>query len=307
MDKPHLVLGTVGFGLDGYSIPNTGKLKPSKNEVFAILQYAVDNGIRYIDTANDYGNAEDLIGEFGANNFLVTSKLKSKYMGSLNKKSLQNTIEKECVKDLNRLKVDSLYGYYLHTYRFNSSIYLYNDDVLDALYRCKDIGLIQNVGVSIYTAADALYAAQNSLDIIQVPYNILDQRLHYNSFFDVAKKNKVKVFGRSPFLKGILTMSQRKIPEYLKNVIPYLRKIDEVCGKNRIKTALFFSLSNETLDGVVFGVDNLIQFKEDVNIYNTFLVNKNEYKRLRHIPKDINDYIITPSIWGGEEWIKSLP
>ena len=57
-----LILGTVQFGLN-YGINNT-KGKPEKKTVFEILSSAYENGIKYLDTAELYGDAHDLIGEF---------------------------------------------------------------------------------------------------------------------------------------------------------------------------------------------------------------------------------------------------
>ena len=52
-----LCLGSAQFGLD-YGITNK-KGKLDFNEVKEILGFAEDCGINYIDTAQDYGNAEN--------------------------------------------------------------------------------------------------------------------------------------------------------------------------------------------------------------------------------------------------------
>ena len=57
--KPSLSLGTAQFGLS-YGITNT-KGKISSHEAKSIFQFASSNGVEYIDTAQSYGNAEDVI------------------------------------------------------------------------------------------------------------------------------------------------------------------------------------------------------------------------------------------------------
>jgi aryl-alcohol dehydrogenase-like predicted oxidoreductase len=57
-----LILGTVQFGLD-YGI-NNAQGKPHQEEVNNILNSAWQQGIRTLDTAYAYGNAEELIGQF---------------------------------------------------------------------------------------------------------------------------------------------------------------------------------------------------------------------------------------------------
>ena len=54
-------MGTVQLGLD-YGINK--KKKPSKEESIKILECAYNNGIKIFDTAQAYGTAEEIIGEF---------------------------------------------------------------------------------------------------------------------------------------------------------------------------------------------------------------------------------------------------
>ena len=56
-----LCLGTVQFGMD-YGI--RGQKQPSVEQAVEMLDYATQNGINTIDTANAYGTAEDVVGTF---------------------------------------------------------------------------------------------------------------------------------------------------------------------------------------------------------------------------------------------------
>mgnify|MGYP001580093586 CR=1 FL=1 len=67
-----LILGTVQFGLK-YGINNTTG-KPSNDEVLSLLKVAYNSGIRVLDTAEAYGNAHQLIGNY--HNIRDNSKLK---------------------------------------------------------------------------------------------------------------------------------------------------------------------------------------------------------------------------------------
>ena len=51
-----LCLGTVQFGMK-YGI-NNRQGQPSMNDSVEMIKYAVDNGVKYIDTARAYGDAE---------------------------------------------------------------------------------------------------------------------------------------------------------------------------------------------------------------------------------------------------------
>ena len=70
-----LVLGTVQFGLN-YGIANTvGQVTVA--EVRNILQVAEEAGIDTLDTAVNYGNSEQVLGEVGVKNFKVITKIPS--------------------------------------------------------------------------------------------------------------------------------------------------------------------------------------------------------------------------------------
>ena len=66
LDK--LILGGVQFGLD-YGINNSSG-KPTFKQVKKIVSQAVANGVKYIDTARDYGDSEEVLGK------VLNSKLK---------------------------------------------------------------------------------------------------------------------------------------------------------------------------------------------------------------------------------------
>ena len=54
-----IILGTVQFGFDYGINNNTGK--PNQNEVKSIFDYAYNNNINFLDTAEAYGNFHDVI------------------------------------------------------------------------------------------------------------------------------------------------------------------------------------------------------------------------------------------------------
>ena len=65
-----LILGTVQFGLDYGVNNNIGK--PTIKNIYKILDYAYENDIKTLDTAESYGNAHQIIA-----NYLKTNKTKN--------------------------------------------------------------------------------------------------------------------------------------------------------------------------------------------------------------------------------------
>ncbi len=133
-----------------------------------MLDYALGNGIGVIDTAAAYGEAEQLLGSYikkrgYGQRVKIISKLKPNIIeeGSNTKK----VVAGECKSSLERLSIDCLDGYMLHTPE-----YIYNEDIVSALMGLKKDGYVKNIGVSIYGLEEG-YAAINTgvMDYIQLP------------------------------------------------------------------------------------------------------------------------------------------
>jgi len=299
----HLTLGTVQFGLK-YGINNKSG-KPSLERSLEMLELAYQLGISTFDTAFAYGDGEEILGRFIEKNGLkkkarVISKLRPNILDEETRDSKYNIVKWEIEKSLKKLNLDVLEGYLFHT-----PAYIYDDELVEALKRCKEEGLIKNFGVSIYEEKDALYAAQHvSVDYIQIPYSIFDQRLDKTDFFTYAAKNNVKVFARSAFLQGLILMESSEIPDHLSVAKKYLDQFDSIIKKHnysRLEAAFLFSLCHKGIDCVVFGVDTADQLKQDFDIAN---MNQKDFseclRELRNNFFNIEKSIIFPSLWKKE-------
>lgn len=293
-----LVLGTVQFGLN-YGINNQNG-KPTREKSFEMLDFAYRKGIRIFDTAHAYGNAEEILGEFLRSRNLseeieIVTKLKPNVVvesgGEIN-----DIIAINLRESLERLQINHVNGYLLHT-----PGYIREEKIVSTLNDFKRQGLVKNIGVSIYEEADAIYAAKlDEIDYIQVPYSIFDQRLAKTDFFRLARKNGKTVFGRSAFLQGLFFMPEEKIPPHLKKVKIYFRELDKVIAKyslSRQQAALLFSLKNDNIDYVVFGVDNIEQLKEDIDIAERNIGCERCIGELKDKFVNIEKNIIFPSLW----------
>ena len=66
-----LIIGTANFG-QKYGLKNK---KINQKEIFRILNYSHQIGIRTIDTANSYGNSEKILGKTKLKKWKVISKI----------------------------------------------------------------------------------------------------------------------------------------------------------------------------------------------------------------------------------------
>lgn len=292
-----LCLGTVQLGMR-YGVNNAIGRQPTQKESFEILDLALANNIKYLDTAAAYGSAEQILGEYNiaAKNVPITTKLLPNVLDKHPEKKAIDIIEQEVTESLNKLKIKQLDGYLLHTPE-----YFYNKEVMFALQEIKKSGYVQNIGVSIYEEQHAVDVVKSGLcDYIQIPYSIFDQRVNSTDFFAIAKEQGVKVFARSAFLQGLILMQENTIPRQLSMAIDYLKQLDKIIAKynfSRLEAGLLFSYQNENIDKVVFGVETTKQLEEDLQIVKEkrdFSACKEELEySFSGVPKSI----IFPSLW----------
>jgi aryl-alcohol dehydrogenase-like predicted oxidoreductase len=278
-----LILGTVQFGLN-YGINNTNG-KPDKENVFKILSYAYESGIRCLDTAELYGNSHDLIGEFHKLNpskkFNIITKFPHEFDGDITNKI--NTY-------LDQLAVNHLHGILFHSF----GSYIKHRSQLN-----KKINNINSVGVSVYTNKQLEEVIDDtSIDIIQVPFNLFDNINLRGKLLDKARsKNKI-IHTRSAFLQGLFFMNKDNPSEVRSKLDKELDFISRVSLKHSISIgslALNYCLRQPNIDGVLIGVDTLEQLKENIS----FSKNKISHQFINEINtiKIDNIDILNPSLW----------
>lgn len=288
-----LCLGTVQLGMK-YGVKNELGRQPTEEESFAVLRAAKKGGVEFLDTASVYGEAEALLGRFDVVHagFRVISKLRPGLEKATDKRAVLLEIE----ASLHRLKIKQLYGYMLHRAED-----MYNEVVVQGMISAKEQGHTEHIGVSVYEPEDALHIVKSGIwDIIQAPYNVLDQRLDETDFFEIAKKNHVKVFARSAFLQGLLLMDPEYLPPHLQKAGPYIEKFRQIVAENHYtpeEGAMLYSYCHPGIDCVVFGVDTEAQLIRNLKICNEEKSFGDCWKELRGAFMDVPRGIVEPSLW----------
>ena len=210
-----LCLGTAQLGMD-YGVH--GSKQPEYNEIDGILSYAISHGIRVIDVAPVYGEAESVLGHYIKQNLSkdveleIISKLPA---GALAEKPVyewRDTILSAVQKDISSMGVEKLKAYLFH-----KAACIYDDNALRAMEAVVDEGLADMIGVSVYSPDEALHAIGcDPIGIIQVPYNVFDSRRDKCGFFEDAGKAGKTVYARSVLLQGLLTMSPDELPDKMR-------------------------------------------------------------------------------------------
>lgn len=260
-----LILGTVQFGLD-YGINNSIG-KPTNKNIYKILDYAYENGIRTLDTAESYGNAHLIIGNYLKKN----SKKKFKLISKLNSKQILNKgkLKFHIINKLKEFNIEYIHGYMIHDFKN----FIQNEYLLKELESIKREGFINIVGISLYENDEIVNVINNynNFDFIQVPFNLLDNETRRGKVLKLAKKKNIKIFSRSTFLQGLFFKQLNSFPSNLNPLKKYIKKIKNIQASSQTdinSIALNYCLSKKYIDKVLIGVESLSQLKKNLNDIN---------------------------------------
>tara|TARA_Y100000768_G_scaffold388873_1_gene388135 strand:+ start:225 stop:1547 length:1323 start_codon:yes stop_codon:yes gene_type:complete len=247
--KEKFILGSAQLG-NVYGITNSSKNSLSKKKIKKILSFSKKIGINHLDTADGYNFDTSLL----SSNFW---KLDTKIQ--INDKNTDYNKVLKYIKSFNKQKV-KLETVYIHN---PEKIFSKNGKkIMEILAGLKRKKLIKNIGISAYSYNIVAKIVSNfKIDVVQVPFNILDRR--FEKKFKLLKNKKIKIYVRSIFLQGFLISNKEKFlrSKYLKNFISFSRKN----SIKRLDLCLDFVKQNKFIDKLIIGVLNVKQIKQIVN------------------------------------------
>lgn len=260
-DVRRLALGTAQFGMP-YGVANaSGQL--SVEDARSVIDIARANAIDTIDTAVAYGASHRTLGQIGVDGLRVVTKLPA-FTGS--EDDVPEWVGRTMKDALRDLGVSSVYGLMFH----------HAGDLAGpngpAFYRelcgLRDVGIISKLGISVYAPEDLDAVEHYDLDIVQAPYNIVDQRIASSGWLDRLAERGTEVHTRSVFLQGLLVMDPAQRPEYFARWSVELREWNRWCGEvglAPLDAALRFVLGDDRVDRVLVGIDSPSQLLEIVD------------------------------------------
>ena len=253
-----IILGTVQFGLN-YGINNTTG-KPSEETVSDILNQAYLSGIRKLDTAEAYGNAQTVIGNFHRKNrtsFDVNTKFKSGAQSKL-KSGLLSTLEE--------LHIDRVNTWFYHSFQD----YIESPDWLTEIAKIKEDGLIEKIGVSVYSNFELdSVIGDDVVDVIQLPFNLLDNRSQRGDLLEKAKAANKTIQIRSAFLQGLFFMDISSLPINLQSLKPYLERLLKLSREYDItmeSLCLQYVNAQPHIDEIIIGVDSKMHLLKNLEV-----------------------------------------
>ncbi len=188
-----VILGTAQWGLDYGATNAAGRL--SDPAITSVVAAAVRAGIRTLDTAPGYGDAEVRIGSL-APAFAIQTKASVAEAGL-------GAVRASVEASLSRLRRDSLDAVLVHDW--SAADQAHRMAAARELEVLRSEGLIGAVGVSPYDEGDLVAALEcfSLLDVVQVAVSVLDQRLVGSPALAEVRARGGRVQARSVFLQGV--------------------------------------------------------------------------------------------------------
>lgn len=258
-----LCIGTAQIGLNYGENNKTGQVPI--DEVKKILEYAEKNNINYIDTASGYGNAETILGDFGLDNFKITTKLMPVPPTI---KNIETWLLNEVEKSLQKLQKEKIYGLLIHDTKVLKS--LEGEKIINALQIAKKENLINKIGVSIYDPEELnLIKDLNTIDIVQAPYNIFDRRLEITGWINKLYSKNIEVQARSIFLQGILLQKSDALDKKFIKWRSFFQEFEKFLSNNNLNAyegCISFVEQHNKISQIIVGIDSFEQFKQLIEL-----------------------------------------
>lgn len=309
-------LGTVQLGMKyGLGVDCD---KPSEETAFKMLDRAMELGVNNLDTANNYGDSQKVIGHWlasrrnsfassgsegsaaslgceGSAPFVITKigPLKHGSFDILRDDVLFQT--EGCRKELGMDTLDCLM---LH----NFEDYEKDADALRRIFEeMKRDGFYSVSGISAYSRHDYGMIAESGFDVTQIPLNVFDwTRIDDGGIKKIADAG-MKIFARSTFLQGLVFHTPEDLDPRMDFCVPTVKRWNELCREFDTEPsvlAMSFILSVPGITCAVLGCDT----KKHVEL-NCAMMDKvhelsaEQMNILHEAFKDTPAEVLNPGMW----------
>ena len=272
----------LGFGC--MRLPMNGD-KVDYDEFNKMIDYYMDNGFNYFDTAHGYigGKSEIAIGEclaprYKREDYVLTNKLTDSYF---NKKE---DIKPFCYEQLKTCGVDYFDYYLMHAQNRDNYKKFMRCEAYDVAKELKEEGKIKHIGISFHDTADILemiLEEHPEIEIVQIQFNYMDYEdagVQSKKCYEVCRKYNKPILIMEPVKGGGLV----KLPDTAKKIFDDLNN-----NLSYASYAVRFAASFDGVFKVLSGMSSLDQMKDNVSYMKEFTpLNEEEMKAVNKV-KDI--------------------
>lgn len=300
--KPAFILGGAQLGTT-YGIANrTGK--PSADAARWIVERAVENGAAWIDTAQAYGDSEQVIGdalEFQSAEVGIVTKLRPiTAQGDRSKAAVLEELDQSI--DRSRHLLGRRPAVLFHRY---ADSLLWNGAILDLLHKRKGKGDIEAAGVSVQSPAELIASlAEPRISIIQMPFNLLDWRWDeaLAELERARRERPIIVHARSAFLQGLLLSRDPAHWTRAHCSDPHGgawidQLVNDLGRRDRADLCLAFVRAHSFIDGIVLGCETPAQLAANLAAFGRPALTDEQVSEVRRMRPIVSEMVLDPSKW----------
>ena len=264
-----VTLGTAQLAA-GYGATRQFPNAPNADAAAELLATAATLGIRRLDTAPDYGDAERLLGTGGLDGWEVDTKLPGlpDELVAAPASSIESWVRRRIETSLENLHIDHVTTLVLHRPAVLRGPV--GGSVLDALQAVRDDGLIRSVGVSVYGPDEALELigtdAGDLIEVVQAPVSVVDRRMLATAVCDDLRAAGMALHARSVYLQGLLLTPPDRRPGWARSFDGPLASWDGWIARQEPDAALAASfgyvVGHPQVARVVIGVEGVAQLQQ---------------------------------------------
>ena len=277
--KTDMHVSVLGFG--GSEIRGA-----SPSDIEQLLNSALDAGVNVLDTAECYGNSEDLIGRAVAsrrNDYFLFTKCGHAVGEELpdypdwDPRLLEASIE----RSLRRLRTDHVDLLQLHSCSLDV---LRKGDVIKVLEKAKREGKTRYIGYS-GDNEDARYAIHTGVfDTLQTSVSIADQQ-EIDFTIPAARERGMGIIAKRPIAEGVWLRENVAKNAY---AYPYWERLQTLNydflksgASSSIATALRFTLSVPGVDVAIVGTTSADHMRENIDMLSAGNLSEDEFNAIR--------------------------
>ena len=255
--------------------------KVDYDEFNKMIDYYMDNGFNYFDTAHGYidGLSEKAIGDclaprYKREDYILTNKLTGDYFKS------EEDIRPLFEEQLKACGVEYFDYYLMHALDRKKYEHFKKCNAFEVAQQLKEEGKVKHVGISFHDTPDILEMILKDhpeIEIVQIQLNYIDYEIagvQSRECYEICRKYNKPVLVMEPVKGGGLV----RLPEKAKKVFDSINK-----GKNLsyASYAIRFAASLDGVYQVLSGMSNLEQMEDNVSFMKDFTpLNEEEYKAI---------------------------
>lgn len=262
-----LEITQLGYGTMGLRGPNTWGVRVVEDSAAErFLNRVVDAGINFLDTAPDYGQAEERIGRAlhtRRKEFYLATKCGCDYVQHVDHIEIkhhwhQDVIKRNLETSLKRLETD-----YVDLMQFHGgdAITLQQNGLIDQLLDFKKQGLVRHIGVSSKLPDLPALIELGVFETFQIPYSCLAPEHH--DIITAASESGAGIIIRGGIAQG---GPDAEIQRPNLNDVWTAANLDELLtdGMTRAEFILRFTLSHPNCDTTIVGTCNEDHLEENI-------------------------------------------